>query len=115
MRWDCLDLERRSKRANLDKLERSSPSQRLREKIPHFFREKIGSLSVGDLLDLQIAQERYEAEVERVATTKVAFRLSPQLRQEILHPYLKTIIDKEPLRTFTNRRARSARLLYPYC
>jgi len=57
---------------------------------------KMGSLSVGDLLDLQIVQERYEAEVERVATTKVAFRLSPQLRQEILRLYLKTIIDEDP-------------------
>ena len=57
---------------------------------------KEGKLSVGDLLDLQILQEKYEAEVERVATTKVAFRLSPKLSQEILRPYLKTIIDENP-------------------
>ncbi len=57
---------------------------------------KSGNLSVGDFIDLQILQNTYEAEVERIATTKVVFKLSSELQQEILRPYLKRIIEEEP-------------------
>ena len=57
---------------------------------------KESGLRVGDLIELQISDGTYEAKVERVAATKVAFRLTPQLNEEILRSHMKRVIEHQP-------------------